>query len=139
MTRETSETVTVTVLGSGLTIPGRAREGAYWSAESRIALRGEVVEIDRSETLDRTGRSWLDLNAEQQKARWGRPMFELGDHSEGIDIGEDDVHGFRYKKWVRDVEEAQRIVDPAERAAAFTRIKREYPEQSRTTQTSRPY
>ncbi|WP_374460126.1 hypothetical protein [Microbacterium sp.] len=139
MTSKTDPVVTITVLSSGFTVPGRAREGAYWGTDGRTALRGEVVEIDRSETLDRAGNSWLDLTEEQQEERYGKPMFTLGDHSEGIAVGEDDVHGFRYKKWCRAIEEAQRIVDPAERAAALARIKREYPEQSRTSQTSRPY
>ena len=136
---KTTEVVTITVLASGFTIPGRAREGSYWSTDSRTALRGEVVEIDRSETLDRSGNSWLDLTEEQQEERYGKQMFILGDHSEGIAVGDDDVHGFRYKKWCRAVEEAQRIVDPAARAAALREIKRDYPEHGRTSQTSRAY
>lgn len=139
MTKTTEQVVTITVLTSGFTVPGRAREGAYWGTDGRTALRGEVVEIDRSETLDRSGNSWLDLTEEQQEERYGKQMFILGDHSEGIAVGEDDVHGFRYKKWCRAVEEAQRIVDPAERSAALRDIKDKYPEQSRTGQTSRPY
>ena len=134
MTTKNSETVTITVLATGLALPGPSNPNAYFGTSGRTALRGEVVEVERSETLDRAGNSWLDMTDEQQEARWGVVRFRIGDHSEGIELGDDDENGARYYQWMRATELAQKISDPAERSAALREIKAKYPEQNRTTQ-----
>ena len=66
-------------------------------------------------------------------------MFVLGDHSEGIELGDDDEYGARYYQWLKATEEARKISDPAERSAALREIKAKYPEQNRSSQTSTEY
>ncbi|MEJ1091957.1 hypothetical protein [Microbacterium istanbulense] len=139
MTTKTPERVTITVLATGLTLPGPSNPNAYFATSGRTALRGEVVEVERSETVNRNGDSWLDLTEEQQEARWGKQMFVLGDHSEGIELGDDDEYGARYYQWLKATEEARKISDPAERSAALREIKAKYPEQNRSSQTSTEY
>lgn len=139
MSTKNPETVTITVLATGLSLPGKANPNAYFNTTGRTALRGEVVEVERSETVDRNGNSWLDLDDAAQEARWGVVRFRIGDHSEGIELGDDDVNGARYYQWMRATEEAQKMSDPAERTAALRAIKAKYPEQNKSTQTSRDY
>lgn len=139
MTTKNSDTVTITVLATGLTLPGPSNPNAYFATSGRTALRGEVVEVERSETVNRNGDSWLDLTEDEQEQRWGKQMFALGDHSEGIELGDDDEYGVRYHRWLKATEEAQKISDPAERSAALREIKAKYPEQNRSSQTSTEY
>lgn len=61
MTTKNSDTVTITVLATGLTLPGPSNPNAYFATSGRTALRGEVVEVERSETVNRNGDSWLDV------------------------------------------------------------------------------
>ncbi|MCC2030345.1 hypothetical protein KEC56_12620 [Microbacterium sp. YMB-B2] len=124
MSTKKPDTVTITVLTSGLSLPGPSNPNAIWATAGRTALRGEVVEVERSETLDRNGDSWLDMDDEAQLARWSVVRFRVGDHveAEGIRyIGEDDER-ITYRRREREVHEARKIADAVQRKAELNRI-----------------
>ena len=124
MTTKTPETVTITVLTSGLTLPGPANPASYFHTEGRTALRGEVVDVERSETVNRLGESWLDLGDEAQIARWGVVRFRIGDHveAEGIKYLGDDDERITFRRREREILEARKITDADERSAELKRI-----------------
>lgn len=125
--------VTITALTTGLTVPSAPGESGF---AGRVLLRGQTVKVNREDTLDRLGNTWLDLDTDAQIKRWGEQRFMIGTPTEadGITLGDDDIHGFRYRKWMAATEQARAISDPAERAAALAQVKRDFPEQGVKTQ-----
>ncbi|MFP1601893.1 hypothetical protein ACLD0U_04285 [Microbacterium sp. 2216-1] len=127
---KTTEAVVITVLETGFTVP-------HDRYSNRVAFRGEVITLTPEQvddTRDRDGQTWLDLDDDAQRTRWGGVKFALGDRSEGIVVGEDDTHGRRYRQWQRARKLAEATSDPAERAAALKQVKKDFPEHVAQTQ-----
>lgn len=69
----TDNTVTITILRSGFTVPDFEQTRPNYSS-GRVAYRGEVLTFSPEAveaTRDALGSTWLDLDEEQQIARWG--------------------------------------------------------------------
>ena len=122
------------VLVSGLTV--------NLGVDGFVGLRGHEFTVNQeqyAETFDKLGRSWLDMTADEQEKRWGVQQFAEGPAPDDMGIGADDIHGARHRQWLRATEAAQKISNPAERAAAFRKIKADFPEQNKSTQQSVTY
>lgn len=118
----TNDTVTITVLRSGLTVP-------HTDFATRVALRGEVITLTSEQvasTEDRNGASWLELTDAEQEARWGVVKFVHGNHAEDIAFLGDDDERIRWRRRERDVLAARKIPDDAERREAFRKINETY-------------
>lgn len=110
-------TTTITVLRSGLTVPHDSYSG-------RVAYAGETIELTPEQiehTRDRNGVSWLDLSPEQQEALG----FKLGAGDPDAVIGSDDI-GLQSARREKAMEEAKRIPNDAERAAAIQAVYKKY-------------
>lgn len=120
----TTKTVTITILESGFSLPGPANPNSFVATEGRTALRGEVVEVERSETLDRAGNSWLDMDDDAQLSRWGVVRFRKGNHveAEGIKYLGDDDERITFRRREREILEARKLTDADERRAELKRI-----------------
>ncbi|MGF2950302.1 hypothetical protein [Microbacterium alcoholitolerans] len=123
------------ILASGLSV-------ALGDFDGFVGLRGHEFTVSEEQyafTKNRFGVSWLDMSADEQEAKWGVQRFAEGPVPEGMEIGQDDKHGARYRQWMRATEEAQKISNPVDRDAAFRKIKADFPEQNKSFQTSRAY
>ena len=118
----------ITALVDGLTFGGAVR------------LRGELIaitpELDK-QSRDRTGDSFLSLDADAQVKKYGRQMFEPGDHTAAIAEADEEarVAGIQAEKFQADRDGMQALRDGwAEEAAAMARSKSRW----HSTSTGRP-
>lgn len=126
----TDESITITVLKSGLSLPDTSQTSPNYST-NRTAYRGEVVTFTSEEvesTRDLNGNSFLELDEEAQTARWGAPRFAHGDvrDAEGIRVfGEDDI-AVMAKLREQATKRADLISDPEDRRAAHAAIRERF-------------
>lgn len=101
-----------------------------WSSISLTVDYGDELTVTAplvAASLDRNGKSWLDLVDEEprQIQRWGRVMFRRGPWPEGVSRIQPGS-----AKWLDAREaaraEAHNIEDPAERDHALQRVRHEF-------------
>lgn len=95
---------------------------------ARVLFRGETFEVSPAEyeaTIDRLGRSWLDLTPEEQVARWGMQKFGTGPAPSDMGLADDDENQM-YQAGQRAQIEARAISDAEERKAALQRVNAKY-------------
>ncbi|CAH0158812.1 hypothetical protein SRABI98_00970 [Microbacterium sp. Bi98] len=111
---------------TGLTISkfsptGDALPGVVLFAGQTFTVTPEEYELSK----DRTGHSWLDLDAQAQTARWGMVKFQEGPAPDGMGIGEDSEF-VMFERGMQALKYARGISDPRERALAVKAVWDEY-------------
>lgn len=124
------------VLASGLTVNLGERAGG-------VLYRGQTFEVTEEqyrETLDKSGRSWLDMTADEQEKRWGVQRFAEGTElPEDIRFVGDDDFAVRLIRRENETRAARKIVDDDERKAELKRINALYGAQDSGQRTITEY
>lgn len=122
----TDTTRTFHARATGLTISkfsptGDAPRGVVLYAGQTFTVTPQEYDL----SLDRLGRSWLDLTPEEQVQRWGMQKFAEGPAPEDMGIGEDDDL-VMFERGMSALKYAREISDPRDRALAVKAAWDEY-------------